>query len=191
MKNAIILITILSLALLVACGEDTSHNPEFSPADKTSAYSNNGSYATAINDSAFEDLDKTLGELIDKYGDATKIYERYNGANALSFTGTQSKFCFDLPEEWDINDTTFTEDELNLKCTGALYSTVDEIFQKVEEEITDEELGELYDIEVIKNHDGDSYATTNVIHNGFYIYINPKTLGKINPADFVLVKNKP
>ena len=185
MKRLITLIAILLLLLLTACSESNWVNPEFPAAEESSKASS----APAINNSAFGDLGKTLGELIDKYGAVTKIDSDYSGGTPIHFASTNIIFfmqAYEFSSEKDI--TSFSNEDLSKRNSGSLSATVTDIFPDVKSEITDEELGTLYNLKVFTNHSDEGYPNTFLNYNGYDIYIHPKTLGKINPTDTVHVK---
>jgi|GEM_PF-2356274 hypothetical protein len=140
-----------------------------------------------INDSAFEDLGKPLGELIDKYGKVTEISDGMHGTLWLHFQNTPCIFVFDHPDLAD-KQTTFTEDELKIESFISFYSTISDIFPDVKSEITYKDLGNMYKIDA-SLEEGDGYAIL-IQHNKYYIWISTNELGIVFPEQTLFVKNQ-
>jgi hypothetical protein len=136
-----------------------------------------------INDSAFEDLGKTLGELIDKYGEVTEIKEWDGIVNLLCFSTTPIKFCVHILDYNDLSRTTFTEDELNIKTTGSLAAKISDVFPAIQSTITDKEFRDMYNLDFES-----SEGTIYIEHNKYSMYIYTPELGKINPEHNIHVK---
>jgi hypothetical protein len=195
MKRCIILVVIFSLLLITACGKETAENSL--PANSEAAVSNESgeTSVSAINDSAFDDLGKTLGELIGKYGKVTDIIEIYPlqpsiQAATLKFSNSQVRYWFTFDNRPDLFSTTFTEDELKLETTY-LYATVADIFPTVQSTITDKELSALCGSE-FKSNEGagrglGEYDTSGEYKN-YAIYIMGTTeLGIIERTNTIQI----
>jgi len=145
--------------------------------------------AKKINDSAFEDLGRTLGELISKYGAVENIGDDWNGAFDIYFENTAIGFCFSSVDIPYPHDTSFTEDELKAQNTGSLRTSMSEIFPDIKATISTKELAETYKLNINSEIDEmDGLYVTYVEYDKYFMYIHSETSGEITSTDYVHVK---